>query len=108
MATKKQTSDSLDISKAIRMCVDTGKVSLGMSGVKKKVLNGQGKLVILASNVSLDDFADLQKYAKISDMKILKVSEDSRSLGALCGKPFVVSALVVLETGDSPILSFVQ
>jgi large subunit ribosomal protein L30e len=35
-------------------------------------------------------------------------AKDSIDLGVLCGKPFPVSALVVLETGDSRILELVK
>jgi len=107
-AIKSQKTENLDISKALRMCVDTGSVSFGMSGAKKKALIGQGKLVVVSSNVPAIDKADLEKYCKISKIATLSVGEDSRELGSLCGKPFPVSALVVLETGDSPLLNLLN
>ena len=105
---KVSKTENLDISKALRMCVDTGSVSFGMSGAKKKSLNGQGKLIVVSSNVPATDKADLEKYCKISKIPVLNVQEDSRELGSLCGKPFPVSAFVVLETGDSSIMNFLN
>jgi large subunit ribosomal protein L30e len=35
-------------------------------------------------------------------------AKDSVDLGTLCGKPFPVSAMVILEPGDSKILELVK
>lgn len=97
-----------DISKAIRMCVDSGKVEFGMESAKKHALHGQGKLIIAASNAPADQMADLQKYCRLSNLRLLVFDGDSRELGSLCGKPFLVSALYISEVGDSPILELVK
>lgn len=108
MARKKVKSDAVDIQKAIRMCIDTGKFSLGLSGTKKKTLNGEGKLILISSNLAAEDRADLLKYSQISKIVVLDVDADSRELGSLCGKPFPVSAMMIMDAGDSPIMNFVK
>ena len=42
--------------------------------------------------------------AKISDIKVVEFDGDSMQLGAVCGKPFSVSALSIIEQGNSSIL----
>ncbi|MFA5108634.1 MAG: 50S ribosomal protein L30e [Candidatus Micrarchaeia archaeon] len=113
MASKKSKaeitkSDSASISKAIRMCVDTGKVEFGIKAAARHVLHGQGKLVVVSSNSPQEETADLTKYASLSQVRVYVSELDSLALGSLCGKPFPVSALWIGEVGDSPILDILK
>lgn len=100
-------SDSASMSKAIRMCLDTGKVSLGMAGALKAALQGHGKLIVVAENAPAEVKSDLSRYCKIANMPMHEFEGTSMELGSVCGKPFPVSALLVSEVGNSPILGLV-
>ncbi|MFH1307163.1 MAG: 50S ribosomal protein L30e [Candidatus Micrarchaeota archaeon] len=110
MARKKAAKKSAagDISKAIRMCVDTGKTEFGIKGAIKHSLLGQGKLIIAVTNTPADEMADLQKYCSLSNLPLYIYGGTSLDLGSLCGKPFPISALWVSKAGDSPILEIVK
>ena len=98
----------MDISKAIRMCVDTGKVEFGLETSKKHAMHGHGKLIVAASSADSDGLADLKKYCKLSNLILHIFEGTSQDLGSLCGKAFPVSALYIAEVGDSPVLDFVK
>jgi large subunit ribosomal protein L30e len=106
MARKK--ADDATLSKAIRMCVDTGKVEMGERSVRSRILLGKAKVVLVSSNCPPSLVSDLEHYSKLSGTPIIKFEGDSRELGSVCGKPFVVSSLAVLDSGNSNILEFAK
>lgn len=94
----------MDINRAIRQAVDTGKVILGSDKSVKSVKLGQAKLVILASNCPDAVRSDVEHYAKLANIPIHVYEGDSSALGLACGKPFLVSVVAVLEPGSSGII----
>jgi len=99
---------NVDIPKAIRLCVDSGKTSLGAKNSLKACLRGEPKLVVLAANLPKDTGLDIRRAATESSVALLEFNGSSLDLGVACGKPFPVSVFVVLEEGDSEILNAVQ
>ncbi len=108
MAKKSNTAvDSANLSKAIRMCMDSGKVELGGRMAIREALLGHGKLIVIAANAPKEEAADLARYCQLSNMPLLQFTGTSIELGSVCGKPFPVSALWVSDVGNSPILTLV-
>lgn len=95
----------MEVSKEIRQAITTGKVAIGADKSLKTLKRGQAKLVILASNCKPELRADLEHYAKLANVTVYNFNGDSEELGLACGKPFLVSALAVLDGGSSNILS---
>ncbi len=93
----------MDAGKSIRAAVDTGKVILGERETLKAVRNGDVKLVVMASNCPPALKEKLAHHAKISGAHVYEYPGSSLELGSVCGRPFVVSMLGVLEAGDSNI-----
>ena len=93
-----------DIGKAIRLAVDTGKVRFGSREAVKAALNGEAKLIVVASNCPKTVKSDIEYYCKLSKVSTLIYDGSSVELGSVCGKPFPVSALIVLDAGTSNIL----
>ena len=98
----------MDLNKSIRFAVDSGKVMLGFKNTLKIALNGEAKLVIVAGNCPQEKARDLKHYSKQANIPLLEFKGTSLELGAVCGKPFPVSALSVLEEGDSDIMKAVK
>ncbi|HLC48185.1 MAG TPA: 50S ribosomal protein L30e [Candidatus Norongarragalinales archaeon] len=94
----------MDLGKAIRQAVDTGKVELGSKKARKLALIGGAKLIILANNMPKDTLRDIEHYSKLSNVPILEYKGTSIELGTICGKPFTVSVLSIIEEGHSEIL----
>ena len=88
----------------IRRAVDTGKVSFGYRQVEKSVLRGEGKLVVVTKNLAGKKAEKLKHVSGISGVNFYNFDGTSLQLGAVCGKPFAVSALLVIDEGKSKVL----
>ncbi len=95
----------MDLGRSIRLAVDSGKVTLGAQRTLQHALRGDAKLVIVAENCPPQTSQDLKHYCTLSDVRVLRFQGTSLELGNLCGKPFPVSAMSVVDEGDSDILS---
>ena len=91
----------MDINKALRVAIDSGKVSVGANESLKAITSGSAKLVILSSNC-LEETASV---AKKGDAPVHLFKGNNSVLGAACGKPFPVSIIAVLDGGKSDILT---
>ncbi|MDH5482857.1 MAG: 50S ribosomal protein L30e [Candidatus Bathyarchaeota archaeon] len=98
----------LDIDKAIATAVKTGRVSFGANSAIQNAKTGKAKLIILASNCPKNVRDDVEYYGKISDVPLLVHRGSSMDLAAICGKPFIISALSIRELGDSEIMKAVK
>ncbi|MDR2866124.1 MAG: 50S ribosomal protein L30e [Methanomassiliicoccaceae archaeon] len=89
----------IDISRALKSAISTGQVEFGIGQTEKAVKSGKAQMVILARNCQ-SDF--LKGDVKV---KVHIYEGNNMELGALCGKPFSVSALAVIDKGSSNILT---
>ncbi len=89
----------MDIERNLNIAITTGKVLFGSKEAEKSVRNKTAKMIVLASNFSNDSLEN-QKIAKV-----LEFPGDNVALGALCGKPFSISVLTIIDTGRSGFLS---
>ncbi len=95
----KMSDEKIDISRALKTAVTTGKVEFGVDQTLKAVKGGKAQMVVLARNCPCKDLTgDL-------DVKVHVYDGNNMELGALCGKPFSVSALVIIDKGTSNILT---
>ncbi|MFQ6051522.1 MAG: 50S ribosomal protein L30e [Candidatus Hydrothermarchaeota archaeon] len=95
----------MSISRAIKLAADTGKITLGYNSTVKSLKFKSTKLVILASNCPKSLREDIERYARISSVPVLHLDKTRLELGPLCGKPFGVSVLGVIDPGESNILN---
>jgi large subunit ribosomal protein L30e len=89
----------IDISRALKSAISTGQVEFGIGQTEKAVKSGKAQMIILARNCQ-SDF--LKGDVKV---KVHIYEGNNMELGALCGKPFSVSALAVIDKGSSNILT---
>ena len=98
----------IDIDKAIATAVKTGKVFFGSNSAIRSAKTGKAKMIIVASNCPSEIRRDLEYYCKLSNIPLITYKGSSIDLAAVCGKPFLVSALTIREPGDSEILRIVK
>jgi large subunit ribosomal protein L30e len=91
----------MDINKALRTTVTTGKVYFGIREARKALKAGSAKLVIFSSNCPQKYIDDVFKFKKVSTYNFKGTNTD---LGSTCGKPFPISVLTVIKPGKSNIL----
>jgi large subunit ribosomal protein L30e len=98
----------VDIDKAIRMAVDTGKVEFGVKSALRLASSGEVRLIVTSSNCPKKFKEDITYYSKLSKTSVHEFNGTSLELGSLCGKPFPISALSIHDPGNSNILELVK
>jgi large subunit ribosomal protein L30e len=91
----------MDINKALRSAVSTGKVYFGINEAKKAMNAGEAKLVIISSNCPKSFIDNLSKQKKVSSYNF---KGSNIELGSTCGKPFPISVLTIIKPGKSNIM----
>ena len=89
------------------MAVKTGKVGFGSKDAIVSTASARAKMIILAKNIREAEREEIQHNARQSEIPIFVFPGSSLDLGAVCEKPFPVSAIVVREAGDSEVLKLV-
>jgi len=92
-------SGEIDIGKALKAAISTGKVEFGTAQSEKAVRNGTAQLVVVSENCP-STFLTQNK-----DIKVLVYKGNNMELGAVCGVPYSVAALAVIDKGTSNILT---
>ena len=90
----------IDLGRAIKAAATTGKVVYGVQQAEKAINSGDAKIVIISANCPSEIL-----QSGNHNTKVYKYEGTNMDLGALCGKPFSVSALAVIDKGTSNILS---
>jgi len=91
-----------DIRKELKKILNTGKVYYGIKQARKAIEKGEAKLIIVADNCPEKE--EVQKW----NIPKIMFDGDGMELGALCGKPFNVSVLTIVEEGESKLLRMVE
>jgi large subunit ribosomal protein L30e len=87
----------MNLVKTIRGAVESGNIILGTKQCLNTIQTGKAKFFVVASNCEETSLEDLTRYASFSGAEIHSFDGSSIELGEVCGKPFVVSMLAVLE-----------
>ncbi|MCM2465306.1 50S ribosomal protein L30e [Methanoculleus oceani] len=91
----------MDFNASLRKAVKTGTVFLGQNKTQECIEEGKAKLVVVAKNSP----ESVKNLVKETDIPVYVYEGSSVQLGKACGMPYVVSALAVVEPGESDILS---
>lgn len=91
----------MDINKALKTAVTTGKVLFGFDQTMKALSAKKAKLIIVSSNCPDKHITQIKENKAIP---FHRFSGTNIELGSACGKPFSVSVLSVLNEGESEIL----
>ena len=94
----------INVDKSLIKAVKTGKVAIGSRRSVELSVSGDAKMVVLAKNCP----EDTRKKIEESDVPVYTYNGTSRELGPICGKPFVIAAMAVLDAGDSDILNLIE
>jgi len=87
----------MSLVKTVRTAVDSGNVILGTKQTLKEVISGDAKFIVVASNCEKNSKEDLLRYAKISGVEVQDFDGSGVELGEVCGKPYIISMLAVVE-----------
>lgn len=94
-----------DLARDLRLAVDTGKVALGTREVERAINRNKVKLVVIASKGKHEAVADISHLCNVGEVKMIKFNTGSLELGTICGKPYSINAVAIVEVGNSNILN---
>jgi large subunit ribosomal protein L30e len=95
----------MDVNRALRTAIDNGKVFLGARETARALKKGRVKLVIIAKNCRNTYVSEFNKYPKVPKYQF---NGSNMELGSACGKPFPISSIAIIESGDSNIMNLVD
>ncbi|NIP37060.1 MAG: 50S ribosomal protein L30e [Thermoplasmata archaeon] len=95
----------MDMNKALRQVVQTGEVHFGVRQARKALRDSTAQLIVVPENIPQNTLDELRS---ISQVPMVRFAGTNFELGTVCGKPFSVSALTVIEAGDSDILDSIN
>ncbi|MFA5763807.1 MAG: 50S ribosomal protein L30e [archaeon] len=98
----------VDTNKEIRRAVDTGKVAFGLKMCQKELLKGRGEMIIVCSNMPANQKEKLKHITELENKKYYEFDKNGLALGSICGKPFVISSLIILDKGKSNVMELVK
>lgn len=98
----------ISVDKAIASVMKTGKVVLGANSTVKNAKTGKTRLIVLADNCPRSVREDIEHYCELSGVPIMTYDGSSKDLAAICGKPFLISALSIKDPGDSEIIKLIE
>ncbi len=90
------------------MASDTGNVLFGHNSSVQLITQSKPKIVLIAKNVPQDIMIEVTKKCKLAEVPYYIFEGTSMELGSICGKPYPISVMSVLEEGDSDILNLVK
>ena len=91
----------MDMNRSLRQVVQTGEVHFGVRQAKKAIKSKKAQLIVVPENIPETTLEELRTISKVP---LVRFAGSNFELGTVCGKPFSVSALTVIEAGDSDIL----
>ncbi|MDK2917188.1 MAG: large subunit ribosomal protein L30e [Euryarchaeota archaeon] len=91
----------MDFNASLRKAVKTGTVFLGRNKTQESIKEGKAKLVVVVRNSP----ESVKNLVNETDIPVYVYEGSSVQLGRACGMPYVVSALAVIEPGESDILN---
>jgi large subunit ribosomal protein L30e len=91
----------INIDKALIKVIRTGKVIIGSNRTIDAAISKEAKMVVLAENCP----ADIRAKIENTDVQILNYPGTGMELGPACGKPFIIAAMAIIDSGESDILA---
>ncbi|MEK6821338.1 MAG: 50S ribosomal protein L30e [archaeon] len=96
--------DTPTAGKEIRRAVDTGKVIFGVKESAHALRHGDGMLLVMAQNTPSEAKETLAHLSQLSEIPLYIYEGTGMDLGNVCGKPYVVSTLLVEDAGKSKVM----
>ena len=93
----------MDIARQLKQGMSTGSIVFGQRQTRSACANGDARLVVVAANCPSDYISGLSENHP--DVPVHQVAMVNGQLGAACAKPFLVSALCIIDAGQSDLLS---
>jgi|TARA_B110000967_G_C18891155_1_gene567489 large subunit ribosomal protein L30e len=96
----------MDLIRQLKQGMNTGTLLFGQRQAMSACSKGDARMILVAANCPVNYISDLKNNHP--DVTIHQVTMVNRQLGAACAKPFPVSALCIIDPGQSELLTLSQ
>jgi large subunit ribosomal protein L30e len=93
----------MDFETSLRRAIKSGNVLFGQNSTQEAVEGEKAQMVVVAENCPGNFNQFMQEHENVFSYTY---KGSSMQLGKACGKPFMVSALAIVDAGESDILNF--
>ena len=93
----------INVDKALLKVIRTGDVVVGANRTIDVATNGDAKMVVVSANCP----AYIREKIEETDLPVLKYTGSSMDLGTVCGKPYTITAMAIVDAGESDIIGLV-
>ncbi len=90
-----------ELEREIKNLMRTGKFILGARKSLKVLLLGKAKAIVVADKILPAIEADVNYYARLGGVPLIRFPGTSYELGLACGRQHPVSVIAVLDFGES-------
>ncbi|MBT3641027.1 MAG: 50S ribosomal protein L30e [Euryarchaeota archaeon] len=97
---------NMDLIRQLKQGMNTGTVLFGQRQAMSACSKGDARMILVAANCPVNYISDLKNNHP--DVAVHQVMMVNRQLGAACAKPFPVSALCIVDPGQSELLTLPQ
>jgi large subunit ribosomal protein L30e len=94
-----------DLTKDLRLAIDTGEVSFGNKTVMRAISGNKAKMIVVAGKGKKEIVDDITHVCSVTGIRLVRFNGNSLELGAACGRPYSVNSLAVISEGNSGILN---
>ncbi len=91
----------MDVRREIRVAVNTGEATFGVKEALENLDEGNAEMLIVARNCPEEKFSG-EEY---EDVPIYHFRGTNQELGSTVGKPFAISTIAILDSGQSNVTS---
>ncbi|MFQ3321278.1 MAG: large subunit ribosomal protein L30e [Candidatus Thalassarchaeaceae archaeon] len=96
----------MDLIRQLKQGMNTGTLLFGQRQAMSACSKGDARMILVAANCPVNYISDLKNNHP--DVTVHQVTMVNRQLGAACAKPFPVSALCIIDPGQSELLTLSQ
>ncbi len=96
----------MDLTRQLKIGINTGILLFGQRQTLSACSKGEARMILVAANCPSNYISNLKNSHP--DVTVHQVMMVNRQLGAACAKPFPVSALCIVNPGQSELLTLIQ
>jgi len=96
----------VDVNKTLKEVVKKGTVKIGEKQTLNAMKDGSAKLIVVANNCPYEQA--LQDMAKEKSIPVYNYTQNGVELGYTCGKSYAVSALAIIDEGESSVMQLIK
>ena len=90
----------MDLNVALKRIIETGKAEFGSEKTVKSINDKKAKAIVIAANCPGLVRDLIENHAQIAKVPVVNYPGTSLQLGEVCGKPFLIASLAVIDTGN--------